>query len=190
MRPGTIIVLNGTSSSGKTSILQALQTQLDEPFLNMGIDKFIWMLPERYLDRPLWDDVLGLATRAGATGHTLFSGMHHALAAASRRGNHLLADHVLVEKAWVDECASLFADLPAYLIGLRCPLVVLEAREMARKNRTLGQARAQFDVVHRHVREYDLEVDTSLLTPEQCAAQIMVRIQSPPVAWQKLADAG
>ena len=73
MAPG-IIILNGTSSSGKTSLLEVLQTRLAEPYLNAGIDKFIWMLPERYLERLLWDDVLGLATRAGATGHTLFPG--------------------------------------------------------------------------------------------------------------------
>ncbi|NIP51374.1 hypothetical protein GWN42_05855, partial [candidate division KSB1 bacterium] len=66
---------------GKTSILKELQRILSEPYLNAGIDKFIWMLPSRYLDRPLWDDVLGLATSAGQTGHRLFSGMHHAIAA-------------------------------------------------------------------------------------------------------------
>jgi chloramphenicol 3-O-phosphotransferase len=51
---GTLIVLNGTSSSGKTSIAQALQDLLTEPYLQAGIDKFIFMLPSRYLNRPLW----------------------------------------------------------------------------------------------------------------------------------------
>ncbi len=142
--PGTIIILNGASSSGKTTILAALQKQLAEPYLNAGIDKFIWMLPGRYLDRPLWDDVLGLATCAGSLGHQLFSGMHHAIAALAHTGNNVIADHVLVEPAWVSECARLFADLPAYLIGIRCPLEVLEEREKARRDRTLGQARAQY----------------------------------------------
>jgi chloramphenicol 3-O-phosphotransferase len=62
---GTIIILNGTSSSGKTSIVKALQNVLDEPYREAGIDKFIWMLPHRYIDRPLWDEVLGLAVKAG-----------------------------------------------------------------------------------------------------------------------------
>jgi chloramphenicol 3-O-phosphotransferase len=73
MGNGTIILINGTSSSGKTSIVHALQELLAEPYLEAGIDKFIFMLPERYLERPLWDDVLGLADRAGAAGHTLVS---------------------------------------------------------------------------------------------------------------------
>ena len=81
MQHGTILFINGTSSSGKTSLVHALQDCLDEPFLEAGIDKFIWMLPERYLERPLWDDILGLAVKAGPPGHTLVNGMHQAIQA-------------------------------------------------------------------------------------------------------------
>jgi chloramphenicol 3-O phosphotransferase len=181
---GTIIILNGASSSGKTSILTALQKQLPEPYLNAGIDKFIWMLPGRYLDRPLWDDVLGLATHAGSLGHQLFAGMHHAIAVLARTGNNVIADHVLVEPAWINECARLFADLPAYLIGVRCPLEVLEEREKARRDRTPGQARAQYPIVG----VYDLELDTSLLSIDECARRIQQRLEDgdPPHAFKQL----
>ena len=183
---GTIIILNGTSSSGKTSILRALQGMLEEPYLEAGIDKFIWMMPERYLERPLWDEVLGLAVKAGAAGHTLVSGMHHAIAALSRAGNNVLADHVLVEPAWVQECAGLLADLPAYLIGIHCPLEVLEQREKSRKNRTLGQARAEFCVIHAH-GDYYMMFYTSILSVEECARQIVRRVQGgPPEALRRL----
>lgn len=170
--PGTILILNGASSSGKTTLLRELQTRLDPPFLEAGIDKFIWMLPKRYLDRPLWDDVLGLATQAGETGRWLVGGMHHAIAALSRQGICVIADHVLVEPAWVKQCAELFAGLPAYLVGVRCPLDVLIEREQSRKDRTLGQAAAQFPLVHAH-RTYDIEIDTSLLSPAECAGKII-----------------
>jgi chloramphenicol 3-O phosphotransferase len=186
MKPGTIIFLNGASSSGKTSILNALQNKLEEPYLNMGIDKFIWMLPKRYLDRPLWDDVLGLATEAGQTGRRLFSGMHQAIAMTARAGNNIVADHVIVESAWAQECARLFSPLPAYLIGVQCPLEVLEQRERDRKDRTLGQARMQYAVVHKYV-QYDLEVDTSRFSPDECVIQIVERIQSPAEAFRRMA---
>jgi chloramphenicol 3-O phosphotransferase len=186
---GTILFLNGASSSGKTSILKILQDKLPEPYLDMGIDRFIWMMPRRYLDRPFWDDVLGKAVHAGTSGRILFSGMHNAIAAAAQAGNNILADHVFVEEDWVKECARLFADMPAYLIGIQCPLEILEQRERERKDRTLGQARAQFDIIHKYT-VYDLEVDTSLFTPEQCVGQIIERLQSPPVAFKKLNSAG
>lgn len=181
----TIIFINGTSSSGKTSLLKALQKKLQEPYLDMGIDKFIWMLPSRYLDRPLWDEVLGKALHAGPVGLSLFSGMHHAIAAAASRGNNVIADHALVEKAWVDECASLFAGMNAYLIGLYCPLEVLEQREKDRKDRTLGQARLQFDVIHKYTK-YDLELDTSKLTTEECADNVIERLRTPPAAFRQI----
>jgi chloramphenicol 3-O phosphotransferase len=181
----TVIFINGTSSSGKTSLLKLLQKKLQEPYLDMGIDKFIWMLPSRYLDRPLWDDVLGKALQSGPVGLTLFSGMHHAIAAAASRGNNVLADHVFVEKAWVDECAALFANMNAYLIGLTCPLEVLEQREKDRKDRTLGQAKLQYDVIHKYTK-YDLELNTSKLTTEECAEQVIERLKNPPIAFRKI----
>ena len=98
----TIIFINGTSSSGKTSLLKLLQKKLPEPYLDMGIDKFIWMLPSRYLDRPLWDEVLGKALHSGPVGLTLFSGMHHAIAAASEhpgRGREVFHEIAEFEQA-------------------------------------------------------------------------------------------
>ncbi len=189
MTPGKIIVLNGASSSGKTSIVKALQDILEEPFLDAGIDRFIWMLPRRYLDRPLWDEVLGLATEAGPVGHRLVSGMHQSIAVLSRAGNNVVADHVLVERRWLEECTRLFSDLPALFVGVRCPLEVLEQREAARANRTLGQARAQFHRVHAH-GIYDLEVDTSRSSAEACALQIKQRLEEggAPHAFKRLLE--
>jgi chloramphenicol 3-O phosphotransferase len=185
MESGKVIFINGTSSSGKTCIVHALQDMFDEPYLEAGIDKFIWMLPERYLDHPLWDEVLGRADRAGAAGHDLVRGMHRAIQALSKAGCNVVADHVLVEPAWAKDCADLFADSPAYLIGVQCPLEVLEQRERSRKNRTLGQAGLQLPVIHKYAL-YDLEVDTSLLSPQECALRIQSRLNEPPQALRQM----
>ena len=187
MQPGTIILLNGASSSGKTTLLHAIQDLLPEPYLDAGIDQFIWMLPKRYLERPLWDDVLGRAIEAGETGHRLFAAMHQAIETLSLQGWNVVADHVLVEPAWVADCARRFAPLPAWLVAVRCPLDVLEERERSRRNRTLGQARAQFERVHAAC-VYDLELDTSLLTPAECAQQVQQLIHSGrnPTAFDKI----
>jgi chloramphenicol 3-O phosphotransferase len=182
---GSLILINGASSSGKSSLVHAMQDCLAEPYLDLGLDRFIFALPKRYLKRPLWDDVLGKADRAGRIGHRLVSGMHHAIAAAVSSGLNVIADHVLIDQAWVAECARLFADVPAYLIGLRCPLHVLEQRERQRQDRTLGQARLQFPLIHKFVT-YDLEVDTSILSPQECAARVEERLQRPPAALRSL----
>lgn len=177
MIQGKIIIINGTSSSGKTSIVRALQEILEEPYLETGIDKFIWMLPHRYLDRPLWDDVLGLANQAGELGHQLVIGMHRTAEVLSTTGMNVIVDHVLVEAIWWQDCVDRFSELPAFMIGVRCPLDILEEREKARKNRTLGQARLQYNIVHGK-GIYDLEVDTSILSADECAMLIKQRINS------------
>jgi chloramphenicol 3-O phosphotransferase len=113
--------------------------------------------------------------------------MHHAIAMLARAGNNVIADHVLLEPVWVQECAKLFAGLPALLVGIHCPLEVVEQRERARGNRTLGQARAQFYRVHRH-GPYDFEVDTSKNEPQACALAIKQWLESnpAPIAFKQL----
>ena len=58
---------------------------------------------------------------------------------------------------------------------------------MARHDRTLGQAMAHHHVVHAH-GIYDLEVDTSIADPQQCAMQIKQRLLdgTPPHAFIEL----
>jgi chloramphenicol 3-O phosphotransferase len=186
---GTIIILNGTSSSGKTSLVKVLQDTFTDPYLEAGIDKFIFMLPKRYLDRPLWDDVLGKASHAGETGNRLVASMHQAIETLSLSGMNVIVDHVLVERPWWQDCAMRFSHLPAYLVGVHCPLKVLEQREKSRGNRTLGQARAQYEIVH-GLGIYDVEVDTSRLTPVDCARVIYDRVTSdiPPSALKEIRE--
>ena len=183
MAPGHIIILNGTSSAGKSSLAKALQTQLPNPYLHLGIDTMVFALPKRYLNPPLWHEVFRytwpapdmLVIEAGPLGHQLISGLHQAVAALTQAGNNVIVDHVLLDPRWVRECAHLLGGLPALFVGVLCPLAVVEQRERERQDRTLGQARAQFDKVHAHGL-YDVTVDTSQATAEVCATQLLAHI--------------
>jgi chloramphenicol 3-O phosphotransferase len=145
----------------------------------MGLDKFIWMLPKRYLNQPLWDQILGKADTAGELGHQLVHAMHRAIHCAAVAGMNVLADHVLVDLGWVRDCAEIFHAQQGYLIGVRCELSVLEQREMERRDRTLGQARKQYEKVHAHGM-YDYVVDTGRFTPEENIQQLIDYLRSNP----------
>ena len=190
--PGRIILVNGTSSSGKTTIVKALQAALPELWLEMGIDRFAYALPGRILGRPTWPQLFQYVRPAGradgqftiettALGQRFISGMHATAAALADAGLNVIVDHVLLEGAWLDECARLWADFDVLLVGVRCPLDVVLERERERKDRTLGQAEAQFAVVHRW-GTYDVEVDTSVLTPEEAVALIRRALDEPRAA--------
>jgi chloramphenicol 3-O phosphotransferase len=186
VEPGTIVLLNGTASSGKTSICRALQELMPEPWLYAGIDKFLSLLPARYLEWPLWSDVMGQFDRPGDVGSVLISGMHDAIAALARRGNSVVADHVIVDPAWVSECAGLFRDLPAWFVGVKVPLDVVLRRERDRGDRDVGEAEKQFSLVHA-AAAYDFEVDTSVLSAYEAAESIRSHLVGRPRAFMLLA---
>jgi chloramphenicol 3-O phosphotransferase len=63
-------------------------------------------------------------------------------------------------------------------VGLRLPRELAERRERERGDRGPGGAAAFYDLVHAHA-VYDLELDTSVLSPEECALQIKNALGNP-----------
>ena len=173
-----IILLNGVGSSGKSSTAKALQSITRAPFLHMEMDAFIDMLPAALQDHPDGfayetleiDGKPQVVIKTGPVGERTLRGMRHAVVATAAQGNNLILDEVLLsdEKA---EYRTLLAPFDVSWVGIFAPLEVLEAREKQRGDRLIGLARWQFDRVHRGIK-YDLEVDTSIATPMECAGLI------------------
>jgi chloramphenicol 3-O phosphotransferase len=205
MASAAIILLNGASSAGKSSIALKLQQQLDEPFLHVGLDHFLSMLPSRYFGRePGLNDPANEGFRwnvkrngqerwveitAGPIGHQLARGAHRAIAGLASAGNHLIVDEVLLYQEWLIDYLGLLQGVSVLFVGVHCPLPILEQRERKRERgyRMIGQARGQYELVHRH-RLYDLVVDTSLASPEECAERIKRHLQeeTAPHAFDQL----
>lgn len=154
--PGDVIFLTGASSSGKSSIAKVLQEWLPSAFLHVPFDAFIAMLPTTH-DLPIFK--------------RMADGFHRSIAALSDAGNPLIVDHVLVREDWTRQCAELLGDRYVLFVGVLCPLEELERRERLRDARRQGFARSQYDFIHSG-KSYDLEVDTSQLTPEVAAQQV------------------
>ena len=176
-----IILLNGVGSAGKSSIAKALQAMTAEPFLHVQMDAFLEMLPQALQEtmpgfafETGWEGGKpSVAIQAGPVGKRLMQGMRHAIAAMARHGNNLIVDDVMLGEEMA-EYRRLLSDFELFSVGVLAPLDVLEARETARGDRLPGLARWQFGRVHEGMR-YDLEVDTSRLTPPECARRIQQR---------------
>jgi chloramphenicol 3-O phosphotransferase len=173
-----VIVLNGVGSVGKSSTARALQTLTAEPFLHVAMDAFLEMLPAAMFGHPdglvfetiEQDGQPSVIVRSGPAVERTLSGMRHAIAAMAQQGNNLVVDDVVLGDEARDY-RRLLADFDLRLVGLFAPLEVLEARERARGDRAIGLARWQYDRVHQGVA-YDLEIDTTTVTPLQAAAEI------------------
>jgi chloramphenicol 3-O phosphotransferase len=159
-----IIFLNGTSSSGKSSIAEQLLRVLPTPYFHLPVDAINSLRArERTLE-------LGPAELADVLEKTVL-GFHRVVAGMAAAGNDVVVDHVLRERHWLRDCLTVLKDHEVVFVGVHCPLGELIRREQERGDRQPGRAAYHFDRVHAHC-VYDVECDTSVRSPVECALQI------------------
>jgi chloramphenicol 3-O phosphotransferase len=204
--PGQIVILNGAPRSGKSSIAAAIQETFADPWLNLGVDVWVrHVTPARH--RP------GIGLRPGGERPDLedfveasYAALYDSIAASSRQGINVVVDvghHDSYSRPRniLARCAKRLEGLPVLFVGVRCPLdVIMQRRDAGQPGREgvyatsppSGEIPAPVqrwqDEVHKP-GIYDLEVDTSVMSPEECAAAIHARLTSGPgTAFQKLAE--
>jgi chloramphenicol 3-O phosphotransferase len=200
---GTILYLNGSSSAGKSTLAEALQPLLDEPFVLVGADTIFGGLSRRDnravrpgdSDRRIEQGVSWLLDpddqvveiRFGPRGRRLIYGLHRMVAGLADEGNNVIVDDVIFDGDMLVHLARLMAALPAYLVGVRCAPAILEERERARGDRLRGLSLLLHEQAHRHTI-YDLEVDTGALGPAEAAEVIRAHMEiHPPRAFAEMA---
>ena len=198
-QPGQIIILNGAPRSGKSSIAAAIQEMFDGVWMNLGVDRFMAMTPAHYLP--------GMGLRPGGERpdleplvQVLYRAMYESIAAHSRLGLNVVVDvghhdAYAMSRGILPACARILNGLPALFVGVRCPAEVIMERRVATGWHAANAADAELlqrvllwqQEVHKP-GVYDLEVDTSLLTPQECAEAIRECLEQPPVpsAFQRL----
>ncbi len=165
-RTGKVIFLNGTSSSGKTTIAEELQKTLQEPYLHVACDAFLCQIPDSVGESWFGKEIDGIV-----------AAFHSSAAAIPRHGYNIVVDTLVQDPRWVPQCLAAFQGLEVFLVAVRCPLDVLETRESERGDRKIGLARCQFDRVHCH-GGYDVEVDTSVMSVNESVLKISEYVQS------------
>jgi chloramphenicol 3-O phosphotransferase len=171
--PGKIILLNGASSAGKSTLCRAIQAQIDEPFLQFSLDFFMFdnrVLPQRR------DEAGPFSWPALRT--PLFEGYFNCLPALAQAGNNLVIDYIIETQAQLDTLVQRLGHLDVFLVGVYCPLPELERREKLRGDRGEGDAQKDFQTVHTFTT-YDCEVD-STRNPEEVAAYIIDKWKTRP----------
>ena len=169
------MLLNGTSSSGKTSISIELINQKEILFHHLSIDdffnnfndfinnKFPNLEPTRELDdqgiaQIIFDPIVSM--------------YYSTIKLFSEMGLNVIVDTVIENDKWFNECLDVFSDQPTLFIGVICSKEELIRREQIRGDRKIGLANSQFNTVY-CFNEYDLEVNTEELNPIECAEKIL-----------------
>lgn len=179
-----------------------MQEKFDEPWMNLGMDAHIRATPPAYRPgvglRPQRAE--GDVTLPGRVTlkvledlvPTLYAALYESIAAHARLGLNVVCDvyhHDFYTKprGILVDCARRLSGFPVLFVGVLCPINVIWERREA----TWGQVRAEADdrllctveLGQRAARKlsYDMEFDTSLTTPEECAHAIGTRlIEGPP----------
>lgn len=195
---GRIVLLNGAPRAGKSSIARALLAR--GGWTNPGVDATMATTPETLLP--------GIGLRPGGERPDLepyvarsYAALFEDIAVAARAGHDVVSDVGIHDDysrplGILADAVTRLAGLPVLLVGVRCPLETIMARRNADPQ---GGWYAAGDGVPEPVRRwqeavhrpglYDLEVDTSMLTPGEAADRILACLGTPPApsAFERLA---
>lgn len=190
-KTGTVIILNGPSAAGKSSLQKAIQEYMNEPYISAGIDNFFNdLLPDEHGSlgrkpkgnfKP--DDVRSvssvtvkgkeaIALHVGSIGQKAVLGMHRAIREYALVGNNIVVDYISYEDSWREDLLDVLQNVPAVFVKVNLPLESLEKREQQRATSPVGHARSHYFQVHQNWK-YDLEVDTNELSAEEGARKII-----------------
>lgn len=163
---GRVLLLNGASSTGKTSLAQALQRLMPCPVMIFSIDLFL----------PLCgSECQSVAGAVATTQLPLIEAFHAGITASARAGSLVIVDHVIGENAeWYRDLRTRLGSLPMKTVKVHCLKEILISREMSRQDRRpdLPHALRQEGTIHEDI-PYDLEIDTSESSSAACAASLL-----------------
>ncbi len=162
---GRIIFLNGVTSSGKTSIVEALQERDDVFFYVVANDLFQEMVGDKFLREDYWKYLSEVIIM-----------MYHTAKLYSDMGKNVLIDGILVErdeiKPHYQQLMEILKENPLDIVEVYCPLDICRERNIARGDRYETQSEEQHELMAQNIK-YSLRVDTSVNSPEECAELIV-----------------
>ncbi len=178
-----VIVLNGTSSSGKSGIARCLQAILPDPWIALGIDTLIRSLPVASVPSPVSASGLTFAADGTVVIDPVFQRLEVAfsagVAAMVKAGARVIVDDVFLSGAGSQQRWQNALDgIEVLWVGVQCEVAVAAGRELARGDRVPGLAASQAEVVHLGV-SYDLQVDTTRTESLECAREIAALLSGP-----------
>lgn len=168
IRNNVVIILNGASSSGKSSIAQEIVNLTESPIVHAQVDTFFGMF-----------DFSKFKTGSDAfnASKVAFSLFDSSINDICKTDFPIVIDTAFERFEYYQNAMNAIQDRDAYFIGVYCPLAELCIREKKRGDRKVGLASKQFDHVHAD-KQYELEVDTSILSSSECAKKIIELVKA------------
>jgi chloramphenicol 3-O phosphotransferase len=163
----TVVVLNGASSSGKTTLARAFQERAPRVFLNFSIDSILSALPPGAIGR-----IVSGADISDLRYPELVRAFYACVRQLLQLGHDLVIDHAMTAQYHVELLLEATESHDVLLVGLDCPPAIVAMREQERGDRRAGLAELQRPSIHSRLA-YDVFLDTSVVSPEDAAEQVV-----------------
>jgi chloramphenicol 3-O phosphotransferase len=165
MPRGNIIILNGVSSSGKSTFAKVLQAKHPQQYLYMPIDLLTYISPPK--DSPSYNE------RFTADPMPILSAFYSCVKSFSDYGINVIFD-VVFNKSFLERFLGLFpdGDYPVMMVHVTCPIEELRRREKERGDREIGDGESHLPLLEPR-ENYDLVIDTYAETAEANALKII-----------------
>jgi chloramphenicol 3-O-phosphotransferase len=191
---GMIIILNGPSGSGKSSIQKEFQKlMMPNLWIKLGIDNLFnapmpditaenlnyWQSPNpiRWVEKTQDQEGNNVITLfLGDQGEKVAYGMNSAIAEYAKSGCNVIVDYIAYHHTWFDDLKKNCSGIKTYYVAVDIPLDILEQREAARGTSPKGHARSHYFTVYGDYL-YDLRVDSSKNSPLHTAQEIKEMIE-------------
>jgi len=192
----TIIILNGTSSSGKTSIRHEFQKLTKDFYYDFSMDNLYGLFPAKYVnfkDKPLtkyhklgiYFDAKTKTTKKGEYGIKFMNDMPYVIKTLADRDTNIIGDLVLTELERIKTLVKPIRDHQTYLVRTVCSIENLRIREKQRGDRKIGLAENQLPRID--TKYNDLVLESNNKTPKQLAKELISFIKNnKPQALKKL----
>ena len=183
-----VIVLNGASCAGKTTLARAIQNCAREPYIIVSLDQFRDSLPNRFrgLNSPQGTpgaDGLNVVPishtgklltdiQFGDYGKSVLRGMRRAIRALARDQLNVIVDDLILYQSFRDDYLKALQGLNVLFVGVHCSTEEMIRREKLREGRFPGTAESTLSKVHSHMH-YDVELDTSKSPPTELAGMVL-----------------
>ena len=180
-----IILLNGTSSAGKTTIARIVQEKYPGVLLLYGVDSMVQTAFPAKCDYPPYDEqaikVMMSETAGQPSAKLIVSPYVYPIYEAavrfykllSGRGYDIIIDELLFDDNRIKSYFDILIGETVYFIGIKPDKEVVIKREQERGNRLLGLAAGLYHEVYNPIFSYDLLIDSGKLTPEASAELIL-----------------
>jgi len=170
MNKGKIILLNGVSSSGKTTLIQKF-IEIMPDYLKLSLDDVGELIFNMRNQRrkPATSEI------AVQSNYKLFLKpylFHRIINLIHDYSYNIIVDALIDNEDVLKDWQTIFQYKEIIFVAVHCPIEELERREKARGDRPIGLAKSQLENFHKNIK-YDVEINTFSNTVEECVQKIV-----------------